>query len=124
MKGNLDFKKLIVPIIVMLTFWGLAIWGFLASHNTRPLVLFGYIGSAVGLGLGLYAVLPKKQKPIGRRLTLFLVGVFLIGFAVFIGNENSQLEGFFFGLLTGGRHDRFVIIEREDVENHLGNRWI
>ena len=34
-------------------------------------------------------------------LTLFLVGAFLIGFAVFIGQENTQIEGLFFGLLAG-----------------------
>lgn len=100
MKSELNFKKLIIPVIVMLAFWGLAIWGFLASGYTQSLIMFGYIGTSVGLGLGLYAVLPKKQKPIGRRLTLFLVGAYLIGFAVFMGHENSQLEGFFFGLLV------------------------
>jgi uncharacterized membrane protein YczE len=41
--------------------------------------MFGYIGASIGLGLGLYAVLPKPRKPLGRRLTLFLVGAFLIG---------------------------------------------
>jgi ferredoxin-type protein NapH len=101
MKSELNFKKLIVPLVVMLAFWGVAIWGFTASGNTLPLIMFGYIGTSVGLGLGLYAVLPKKQKPIGRRLTLFLVGAFLLGFATIKGQENSQLEGFFFGLLTG-----------------------
>jgi polyferredoxin len=35
------------------------------------------------------------------RLTLFLVGAFLIGFAIFIGKENTQVEGAIFGLLTG-----------------------
>ena len=34
-------------------------------------------------------------------LTLFLVGAFPIGFAVFIGQENTQIEGLFFGLLAG-----------------------
>jgi polyferredoxin len=63
--------------------------------------MFGYIGASVGLGLGLYAVLPKKHKPKGRRLALILVGAFLFGFAVFVGRENSQIEGFYFGLLTG-----------------------
>jgi ferredoxin-type protein NapH len=100
-KSELKLKKLIVPAVVMLTFWGIAIWGFMASGNTLPLIMFGYIGTSVGLGLGLYAVLPKKQKPIGRRLTLFLVGAFLLGFAAIKGQENSQLEGFFFGLLLG-----------------------
>ncbi len=101
MKTKLDFKKLIVPGVVMLAFWGVALWGFLASGNTLPLIMFGYIGVSIGLGLGLYTIVPKKQKPRGRRLALFMIGAFLLGFAVVKGKENSQIEGFFFGLLTG-----------------------
>lgn len=101
MKTTLDFKKLIVPGVVLLAFWGIALWGYLASGYTKPLIMFGYIGTSLGIGLGLYGILPKRQKPLGRRLTLFLVGLFLLGFAIFLGQENSQLEGFFFGLLTG-----------------------
>jgi ferredoxin-type protein NapH len=86
---------------VMLAFWTLAITLWRSTGFTMPLFMFGYIGLAVGLGLGLYAVLPKKHKPKGRRLALLMVGGFLFGFAVFTGKENSQLEGFFFGLLTG-----------------------
>jgi polyferredoxin len=100
-QAKLPLKDLIVPGVVMLAFWGVAILGWRSSGVLRPLFMFGYIGTAVGLGLGLYAVLPKKKKPLGRRLTLFLVGAFLVGFAVLVGQENSQLEGFFFGLLTG-----------------------
>ena len=101
MKTTLDFKKLIVPGVMLLAFWGIALWGYLASGYTKPLIMFGYIGTSLGIGLGLYGILPKRQKPLGRRLTLFLVGLFLLGFAIFLGHENSQLEGFFFGLLTG-----------------------
>lgn len=100
-KQNLTFKNLIVPITVMLAFWGVAIWGFTASGYTQPLIMFGYIGTALGIGLGLYGTLPKKQKPIGRRLTLFLVGLYLIGSAILMDHQNSQLEGAIFGLLTG-----------------------
>ena len=100
-KDNLTFKNLIVPLVVMVAFVGLGLWGFLASGYIQPLIMFGYIGVALGLGLGLYATLPKKQKPIGRRLTLFLVGLFLILYAIFMGQENSQLEWALFGLLTG-----------------------
>ena len=71
------YKSLIVPGVVMLAFWGLAIWGFTASGYIQPLFLFGYIGTALGIGLGLYGTLPKQKKPIGRRLTLFLIGLFL-----------------------------------------------
>jgi ferredoxin-type protein NapH len=100
-KQNLTFKNLVVPLVVMVAFVGVGIWGFLASGYTMPLIMFGYIGTALGVGLGLYSTLPKKQKPIGRRLTLFLVGLFLLGFAIFMGHENTQIEGALFGLLTG-----------------------
>jgi polyferredoxin len=94
-------NKLLVPGVVMLAFLGIGMWGWLASGYIQPFVMFGYIGTSLGVGLGLYAVLPKKRKPIGRRLTLFLVGAFLFGYAVLMGKENSQLEGAIFGLLTG-----------------------
>jgi len=100
-RNRFPIKDLIVPVVVMLAFWGVALLGWRSSGVLRPLLMFGYIGTSLGVGLGLYAVLPKKQKPVGRRLTLFLVGAFLIGFAAVIGQENSQLEGFFFGLLAG-----------------------
>ena len=99
--AEFQWKNLTVPIVVMLAFWGIAIWGFTASGYTLPLIMFGYIGTSLGIGLGLYGTLPKKKKPIGRRLTLLLVGMFLVGFAVLKGHENSQLEGALFGLLTG-----------------------
>jgi ferredoxin-type protein NapH len=100
-RSDFQFKNLITPVVIMLAFWGIAIWGFTASGYVQPLIMFGYIGTSLGIGLGLYGTLPRKQKPIGRRLTLFLVGLFLIGFAIFMGRENVQLEGAIFGLLTG-----------------------
>jgi ferredoxin len=100
-RNSIEIKKLITPFVVMAAFWGIAIWGFLASGYIQPIIMFGYIGTSLGVGLGLYAVLPKKQKTTGRKLTLFMVGLFLLGFAIFMGKENVQLEGAIFGLLTG-----------------------
>ena len=100
-KYPIQIKKLIVPAVVMLAFCGLGIWGWLASGYIQPLIMFGYIGMSVGLGLGLYEILPKQKKPMGRRLTLFLVGAFLLVIAIFMSRENVQLEGAIFGLLTG-----------------------
>lgn len=100
-KSGLRIKDWIVPLVIMLAFWGIAIWGFVASGYIQPIIMFGYIGTSLGVGLGLYQSLPKLKKPMGRRLTLFLVGIFLIGIAVFMGNENAQIEGALFGLLTG-----------------------
>lgn len=90
-----------VPLIVMLVFVILGIMMWQTSGFIQPLFFFGYIGAAVGIGLGLYATLPKKHKPKGRRFSLILVGTFLVGVGALFGEENSQLEGFFFGLLTG-----------------------
>lgn len=103
MLRNLDLtpKKMLTPALVLLAFWVLAISMWLASGYLQPLFLFGYIGTSLGLGLGLYSALPKRKKPLGRRIALFLVGAFLVGFVAILGNENIQFEGFIFGLLTG-----------------------
>lgn len=98
---NFHIKKLVVPAVVMLAFLGIGIWGYLASGYLQPIIMFGYIGTSLGIGLGLYAVLPKQKKPTGRRLTLFLVGLFLMIIAIFMSQENVQIEGAIFGLLTG-----------------------
>lgn len=100
-KNKFQIKNLIVPLVVMVAFWGLALWGFMATGFLQPIIMFGYIGTSLGIGLGLYAALPKQKKPLGRRLTLLLVGLFLVGFAIFMGHENVQIEGAIFGLLTG-----------------------
>lgn len=96
-----NWKKLIVPGVVMLAFWTLGAVFWQTSGVIMPLFFFGYIGTAVGIGLGLYAALPKKKKPWGRRVALLLVGTFLMGFAAIQGQENMQIEGLFFGLMAG-----------------------
>jgi polyferredoxin len=85
----------------MLAFWTLAVAMWQASGVLIPLFMFGYIGTSVGLGLGLYGALPKKKKPLGRRLSLLMVGSFLMVVVAGIGMENMQIEGFFFGLFAG-----------------------
>jgi ferredoxin-type protein NapH len=99
--SHLDRSKLVVPSVVMLSFWTLAFFMWRSSGETMALFFFGYIGASAGLGLGLYAALPKQKKPLGRRLALFMIGAFLFGVAGLFGAENIQIEGFFFGLLGG-----------------------
>src|SRR5215207_11476536 len=100
-KSNFRIQTLIVPAVVMLAFWGLGTWGFVASGYVQPIIMFGYIGTSLGVGLGLYETLPRQKKSAGRRLTLFLIGFFLMGIAIFMTRENVQIEGAIFGLLTG-----------------------
>ena len=96
-----DPKKMTVPAVVMLAFLTLGTVMWHSSGAIMALFFFGYIGVSVGVGLGLYAALPKKKKPFGRKLSLFLVGSFLVGFAAIYGEENMQIEGLFFGLMSG-----------------------
>lgn len=100
----LTFKVLrsaTVPGIIMIVFWALGIAMWRTSGYLEALFFFGYIGSAVGIGLGLYALLPKKKKPLGRRVSLLLVGVFLLGYLGIRQSENIQIEWVWFSLLAG-----------------------
>ena len=100
-RDEFNLQKMVVPGIVMLAFWTLATVLWQSTGEIMALFFFGYIGTSVGIGLGLYAGLPKKKKPLGRRLALLMVGTFLLGFAGIYNMENMQIEGLFFGLLTG-----------------------
>jgi hypothetical protein len=67
---NFTWKKLLVPALTAGSFWTLAVTLFIVSDGQLfALINFGYLGTALGIGLGLYAVLPKRQKPIGRRVS-------------------------------------------------------
>jgi ferredoxin-type protein NapH len=98
---HLSRKQMIVPGLIALAFWTLAVALWLSTGYWQPLLLFGYIGTSLAVGLGLYAGLPRARKPLGRRVALFLVGAFLFGFVALMNAENMQIEGFFFGLLGG-----------------------
>jgi len=95
------FKKLRAPLIILLSFWVIAIFLWKTNENIFFLFNFGYIGTAVGFGIGLYVLLPRKKKPAGRRFAQLLIGIYMLGFLGFIKIENMQLEGFFFYLLSG-----------------------
>jgi len=67
-------RELQFPCAIFLIFWvvALALW-----HKTgRIFFLFdlGYIGTSLGVGIGLYALLPRRKKPVGRGLAQFLDG--------------------------------------------------
>lgn len=94
-------KELRVSLIIFLTFWAIAFGLWKTSGNIFYLFNFGYIGTAVGVGIGLYVLLPRKKKPTGRRFAQLLVGVYMLGFLGVFKIENMQLEGFFFYLLSG-----------------------
>lgn len=94
-------KKIITPSILLLSFWSVAIVLWKTTGTIFYLFNFGYIGTAVGIGIGLYILLPRKKKPQGRRVAQLLIGIYLLFVLGFIMKENMQLEGFFFHLLAG-----------------------
>ncbi len=94
-------QKLLVPLFMLVIFWGLAISLWRASGQLFFVLNFGYIGTSIALGMGLLALLPRKRKSLGRRLTLFLVGGYMLGFLGLLGHENMQIEGFWLYLLGG-----------------------
>lgn len=95
------WRKLLVPGAMFVVFWTLAIVLWRVTGSIIPVINFGYIGTSVALGMGLYAVLPRQKKSIGRKLALFLVGGYMFGLLGLVGRENMQLEGFFLYLLAG-----------------------
>jgi polyferredoxin len=94
-------KKVLIPLVLLLSFWSIAVILWQTTGTIFYLFNFGYIGTAVGVGIGLYAVLPRKKKPWGRRIAQLLIGIYLLGVLGLVMKENMQLEGFFFHLLAG-----------------------
>jgi ferredoxin-type protein NapH len=94
-------KRLQVPAALMLIFWSVAITLWQKTGTIFYLFDIGYIGTSLGLGMGLYALLPRHKKPIGRRLAQFLIGIYMVGFLGLFVYQNMQLEGLFFFLCTG-----------------------
>lgn len=98
---KLNVKSLLIPIILLVVFWTIAVVLWLVTDRSFFLLNFGFIGTSVFIGLGLYEVLPRKKKPIGRKTAQALVGLYMLGFLGVYMHENMQLEGFFFYLSAG-----------------------
>ena len=95
------FAKLRTPLIIGGVFYIVAIVLWLTTSFLFYLFNFIYIGTSIVLGIGLYTALPRKKKGIGRKLSQILVGGYMLIFLGFIQQENMQIEGFFFYLLSG-----------------------
>jgi len=94
-------KDLMVPIILFGVFWIVAILFWQLKGRIFFLYNFGIIGTSLFIGLGLYEILPRRKKPIGRKVAQALVGAYMVGFLGLVMKENMQMEGFFFYLSAG-----------------------
>jgi len=93
--------KLTAPAVIMLAFWTVAVVLWRTMGNPFLLYNFVYLGTAIGVGLGLYLALPRRKKHWGRRVSQFFMGGYLLVFLGLIKRENMQIEGFFFYLMAG-----------------------
>ncbi len=96
-----DFKELASSLVIVIPFWIVAIVLWRSTGDIFYLFNFLYIGAAIGVGIGVYSALPRKKKQLGRKLTLFLIGGYLLVFLGLLKFENLQIEGFFFYMLAG-----------------------
>jgi len=99
--SHLRLRALQFPAVIFCVFWILAFAFWRRTGNAFFIFDMGYIGTSLGVGIGLYNLLPRHQKPVGRRLAQFLVGVYMVGFLGLIVLQNMQLEGLLFYLFTG-----------------------
>ncbi len=98
---NITVATVLLPICFTLLFYAIGIWLFSATGSLFYLYNFGYIGTALGLGIFFNSTLPKKKQLWGRRIAQLLIGSYMLVFVGFILRENMQIEGFFFYLLMG-----------------------
>ena len=59
------------PILIFTIFWILAFILWRKTGNAFFIFDMGYIGTSLGVGIGLYELLPRHKKPVGRRLAQF-----------------------------------------------------
>lgn len=94
---------LALPGVIVAAVGGLISVALMAgSPMSTPLVV-GYIGVSIGAAIVLYIALPRRDRTMGRRLALLLVGIALIGTAALRDPSARlfQIEGLFFDLLGG-----------------------
>lgn len=88
-------------LIIVAVFYAIAVWLWRSTGHVFYLFNFVYIGTAVGLGMGLSRWLPPTRRQWARRVTLLLVGLYMLGFLGLLQRENMQIEGFWLYLLSG-----------------------
>ncbi len=90
-------KKYGLSIGILAIFEAVAVILWLTKDNMFYLFNFSYIGSSIALGLFLFS----KNYQHARRVVQLLVGLYMLLYLGLICNENMQIEGFWYYLLTG-----------------------
>lgn len=90
-------NKYKIPIMLWLVFEAVAVTLWLSLNNIFYLFNFTYIGTAIAVGLALYASGYKHA----RMLIQLAVGLYMLVYLGFISRENMQIEGFWYYLFSG-----------------------
>lgn len=90
-------KKYLPALGMWLLFEAVAVGLWLALDNLFYLLNFTYIGSAIAVGLALYAAKLKYA----RNAVQFAVGMYMLVYLGLICRENMQIEGFWYYLFLG-----------------------
>ena len=98
---NISVETVKGPLTFIIIFLGIGIWRFIATGKVFFIFNFGYIGTAIALGIFLNEALPRKHILWGRRIGQILIASYMLGYLGFSLRENMQIEGFFFYLLMG-----------------------
>jgi ferredoxin len=94
----------LVPLVVAIVFWTLALLSGMLSGTLAPLLFFGYLGSALPIAVGMYLRLPCPKRVQGRRWLLFVIGSGLLVAAwarACYQQQLVQVEGLCWELFSG-----------------------
>ena len=78
-------------ILIAPVFYVIAVWLWRSTGSIFYLFNFVYIGTAIGVGIVLMARLPRERHGFARRVTQFLIGLYLLGFGPRINDALRSL---------------------------------
>ncbi|HEX2915514.1 MAG TPA: 4Fe-4S dicluster domain-containing protein [Chloroflexia bacterium] len=87
--------------ILTAVFWivGLILW--IANGDLWAFIRLVYLGTGLGITLGIWFKVPRRKRPKARRWVMFVIGSFFLIYIIFGRVGDIQIEGFFFALATG-----------------------
>ncbi|MDL2317959.1 4Fe-4S dicluster domain-containing protein [Eubacteriales bacterium OttesenSCG-928-A19] len=92
-----QIKKYRIPVLLWLCFEAVAVILWLALDNSFYLLNFTYIGTAIAVGLALYA----SGFKYARMMVQLSVGLYMLIYLGVISREKMQIEGFWYYLSLG-----------------------
>lgn len=91
-KWNISFETLWLPLLLIAIFYSVAWWRYSATGRVFYVYNFGYIGTALALGVFLSSAMPQRHILWGRRIAQFLIGSYLLVYVGFVRRENMQID--------------------------------